>query len=451
MTAGRILVVDDEPGVRSSLSAILTDEGFEVETVESGEECLVVVGQEPFQAIFLDVWLPGCDGLETLKSMRRTGVDAAVIMISGHATIETAVRATKMGAHDFVEKPLSLEKVVLTLRNALRARKLEQRNRILREELRRDIQVIGESAAIRRLRGTIETAAPTGAGVLISGENGVGKELAARLVHARSPRAEEAFIEVACASVPPERMLEELFGRAIAPQQQVTRGKVELAHEGTLFLDDVDALSEEAQGHLLRALESGRFMPVNCHTEVVADARPVAATEKDLAAEVAAGRFRADLHSKLNVVPLEIPPLRERAEDVPLLVEHYLARYAREYGRPPKSVEPAAMEALAHYAWPGNVRELRNVVERLAILAPGRSVVPDDLPFKAGAGAPAGPRAADGQPTLQEERAAFERRLILERLERFEWNVSKTADSLGIERSNLYRKMKALEIRSTEL
>ena len=450
MASSRILIVDDEQGVRSSVSAILRDEGFEVETAASGEECLGIVNDRAFEAILLDVWLPGKDGLDTLKSLRRSGVDASVIMISGHGTIETAVRATKLGAHDFVEKPLSLEKRLLTLRNALRAKKLEEKNRLLREELRRDAELVGSSAGIQRLREQIEQAAPTGAGVLILGEHGAGKELVARLVHARSPRSDEAFVEVPCSAIPAEAIIAELFGRAGAEGGGGRKGRLELASEGTIYLQEVEALPLEAQQRLLRALESGRFLLQDGHVALAADARPIAATTRDLAIEAAAGRFREDLYSKLSVVTMRVPPLRERGEDVALLVEHFLEKYAREYGRPRKRVEPAAMEALMRYGWPGNVRELRNLVERLAILTSSETISLVGLP-------PLFEEAKSGEPersgeatTLRRGREEFEKRMILARLEATGWNITRTAASLGVERSNLYRKMKAYGIRSRE-
>ena len=449
MAGARVLVVDDEQGVRTTLSAVLRDEGFEIETAASGEEALAILEERSFHAILLDVWLPGRDGLDTLRQLRRNGVDAAVVMISGHGSIETAVRATRMGAHDFVEKPLSLEKILLTLRNALRARKLEERNRLLREELRRDAQLIGESASIRALRERIEAAAPTAGGVLIWGEKGSGKELVARLLHARSPRAEEAFIEVACGAVPPEQAALDLLGHAGGPGAAATKGRLELAQEGTLFLADVDALPPDAQHALFRALETGRFLPVAGHVSIESDVRLVAGTEKDLEAEVAAGRFREDLYFKLAVIPMDVPPLRERREDVPLLVEHYLERYAREYGRPRRKAEPETMHLLAAYAWPGNVRELRNIVERLAILAPGESIAVADLPDRlvAGGGDAGVSFEASAESSLQTARREFERRLIAERLEEAGGNITRAAESLGIERSNLYRKMRAYGIR----
>lgn len=460
MTLGKILVVDDEPGVRSSLAAILADEGFEVATAENGEECLAIARDEPFQAIFLDIWMPGKDGIETLRGLRRTGVDAAVIMISGHATVETAVKATRLGAHDFVEKPLSLEKVMLTLRNALRARKLEDRNRLLREELRESTRMIGDSPAMREVRERIAAVAPTKGCVFIAGESGTGKDVAARAIHAASGTADEAFVEVACRSLPAGRAAEELFGRAAGADERASRGKIEIASDGTLLLDEVGALSAEAQELLLRFLETGRFTPIGGHGSVPSDVRVIATSERDLAAEASEGMFHAELLSKLSVVPITIPPLRDRTEDVPLLFEHYLERYAREYGRAAKRVEPGAMERLVQHDWPGNVRELRNVAERLVILVPGSVIGIDDLPlgppFWGGptetmthppdADAPAQGRAPA---TLHEARSEFERRLILERLEQEHWNVSRAAASLGIERSNLYRKMKALGIRAS--
>jgi len=451
MAGSRVLVVDDEQGVRTTLSAVLRDEGFEVEVAATGEEALAILEERSFQAILLDVWLPGRDGLDTLRQLRRNGVDAAVVMISGHGSIETAVRATRMGAHDFVEKPLSLEKILLTLRNALRARKLEERNRLLREELRRDIDLVGESAPMRTLREQIASAAPTAGGVLIQGEKGAGKELVARLLHAQSPRADEAFIEVACAALPAEGAVEELLGRAGGPGEAPRKGKLELAQEGTLFLADVEALPASAQDALFRALESGRFLPVGGHVSIESDVRPVATTEVDLEAEVAAGQFREDLWFRLGVVILKVTPLRDRREDIPLLVEHYLERYAREYGRPHRTVETEAMDVLAAYAWPGNVRELRNVVERLVILAPGDTITAADLPGKLGEDEGQGGGAvaeAEAESSLQAARREFEKRLITERLAEAGGNITRAAESLGIERSNLYRKMRAYGIRS---
>jgi two-component system nitrogen regulation response regulator NtrX len=446
MKGGRILVVDDEQGVRSSLSGILRDEGFEVETAASGEECLAIVGEKAFQAILLDVWLPGKDGLETLKAMRRTGVDSAVIMISGHGTIETAVRATKLGAHDFVEKPLSLEKILLTLRNALRAKKLEERNLLLRAELRRDAELVGHSVPIRKLREQIAQAAPTDAGVLLLGENGSGKELVARLIHAMSPRAEEAFVEVACASVAPDRALRELVGIEEGAGAGAEKGKLELASDGTLFLDEVWALPAPSQQQLARALATGSFTRIGGMQSLTTRSRTVASSNRDLAAEARAGRFNEELFFKLSVVPLTVPPLRERPEDVPLLIEHFLEKYSREYARPRRMVEPRALEALVRYAWPGNVRELRNLVERLVILAPDRSISLEDLPPPFGAAEPrAEMRAQAG--TLKERREAHEAELIRERLREAGGDLAKAALSLGIGRGSLQRKMRGHGIR----
>ena len=447
MPGARVLVVDDEQGVRSSLSAVLVDEGFEVETAASGEECLAILEERPFQAVLLDVWLPGRDGLETLKWMRRSGVDAAIIMISGHGTIETAVRATKLGAHDFVEKPLSLEKILLTLRNALRAKKLEERNRLLREELRRDTQLVGESAGMKRLRERIEQAAPTGGGVLITGEGGTGKQLVARCIHAKSPRADEAFIEVPCAALPADRAVGELLGGAAGPSSAGTKGKLELATDGSIYLEEVWALPLEAQQYLLRALETGRFLPQGGHIAIPADARPIASSSRDMAGEVQAGRFRGDLCFKLSVIPLHVPPLKERKEDVPLLVEHFLDKYAREYGRARKTVEPRAMDALTRYSWPGNVRELRNLVERLVILVPGDAVSIGDLPPPPAARTAFSLELPAKGATLRAGREAFEKRMIRLRLEESGWNITKAARLLGIERSSLHRKMKAYGIK----
>jgi two-component system nitrogen regulation response regulator NtrX len=444
----RLLVVDDENGVRTSLAGILGDEGWNVDMAESGEEALATLGSKNYRAIFLDVWLPGMDGLETLRQIRRAGVDAPVVMISGHGTIETAVRATKLGAFDFIEKPLSLEKVLLTLRNALRQRKLEQQSRVLREQLRRDTELVGHSQAIKRLREEIERAAPTQATVLILGENGTGKELTARMLHGRSPRSEEAFVAVNCAAIPTDLMESEMFGHvkgAFTGADKNRKGKFELAHEGTLFLDEVSDMSLLTQAKLLRALESEEIAPVGGGAPVQVNVRLIAATNRNLAEETAAGRFREDLYFRLNVVPLEVPPLRERKDDIPLLMEHFMARYCREYGQPAKALTPEAEEKLVAYAWPGNVRELKNLVERLVIMIPGTEIAPDQIP--AAIMPTVGEGQLDGEMDLRGARERFERQFIRRKLDEHGWNIKRTAEALGLERSNLYRKMKAYGLR----
>jgi two-component system nitrogen regulation response regulator NtrX len=446
-----ILVVDDEPGVRSSLGGVLRDEGYSVETVASGEACLERVTRGPVDLILLDVWLPGMDGLATLQRLRERQVDSHVVLVSGHGNIESAVRAIKLGAFDFVEKPLSLDKTILVVRNALRQRRLEDENRALRARVDRDHTMVGESAAMRRLREQVEMAAPTNGRVLIFGENGTGKELVARTVHSLSRRRNATFVEVNCAAIPEELIESELFGHvrgAFTGAVSDRRGKFEVADGGTIFLDEIADMSLKTQAKVLRVLQEQTMEPVGGTNRIKVDARVLAATNKDLQAEIRAGRFREDLYFRLNVVPIFVPPLRERQEDISRLAEHFMAEFAREYGRRLKQFEPAATSLLERYSWPGNVRELRNVIERVMIMVPGDSISAGDLSFLDLQGTqPAG--AADTpveKLTLHEARERFERGFILRTLADQQGNMSRTADVLGVERSNLYRKMRAFGI-----
>src|SRR6186997_1918931 len=390
-----ILIVDDEPGVRSSLSGVLKDEGYSVEAVPSGEACLERVTRGAVDLIVLDVWLPGMDGLATLARLRERQVDAQIVLISGHGNIESAVRAIKMGAFDFVEKPLSLEKTVLVVRNALRQRRLEAENQALRAKVDAQHTMVGESYAMVQLREQVAMAAPTNGRVLIYGENGTGKELVARNIHQMSRRRAGPFIEVNCAAIPEELIESELFGHvrgAFTGAVADRRGKFELAHGGTIFLDEVGDMTLKTQAKVLRVLQEQVMEPVGGSTRIRVDARVLAATNKDLPTEIRAGRFREDLYFRLNVVPIFVPPLRERVEDVALLADHFMAMLAREYGRRPKTFEAEAVAVLRRYGWPGNVRELRNVVERLMIMVPGEVVTAGDLAFL-GQGGVVAPRA----------------------------------------------------------
>src|SRR5216117_1219495 len=379
-----ILVVDDEPGVRSSLSGVLRDEGYSVEAVASGEACLERVTRGAVDLIVLDVWLPGMDGLATLARLRERQVDAQVVLISGHGNIESAVRAIKMGAFDFVEKPLSLEKTVLVIRNALRQRRLEAENRDLRARVDRTQTMVGDSSAMRQLQEQVAMAAPTNGRVLIYGENGTGKELVARTIHALSRRRNSAFVEVNCAAIPEELIESELFGHvrgAFTGAVADRRGKFEVADGGTIFLDEIGDMSLKTQAKVLRVLQEQTMDAVGGTTRIKVDARVLAATNKDLQAEIRAGRFREDLYFRLNVIPIFVPPLRDRQEDIPLLADHFMAGFAKEYGRRVKTFDPSAVAVLQQYAWPGNVRELRNVIERLMIMVVGDSISGGDLTF----------------------------------------------------------------------
>jgi two-component system, NtrC family, nitrogen regulation response regulator NtrX len=446
-----ILIVDDEPGVRTALSGVLRDEGYTVEAVPSGEACLERLTRGAVDLIVLDVWLPGMDGLATLARLRERQVDAQVVLISGHGNIESAVRAIKMGAFDFVEKPLSLEKTVLVVRNALRQQRLEAENRALRARMDRTQTMVGESYAMGQLREQVAMAAPTNGRVLIYGENGTGKELVARTIHAMSRRRNNAWVEVNCAAIPEELIESELFGHvrgAFTGAVADRRGKFEVADGGTIFLDEIGDMSLKTQAKVLRVLQEQTMEAVGGTTRIKVDARVLAATNKDLQAEIRTGNFREDLYFRLNVIPIFVPPLRERQEDVPLLAEHFLAEFAREYGRRLKTFDTAAVAILQRYAWPGNVRELRNVIERLMIMVPGDVITAGDVAFLQQNGITRGEalEPPSSRMTLHEARDRFERDLILRTLAEQQGNMSKTAEVLGVERSNLYRKMRAFGI-----
>jgi two-component system, NtrC family, nitrogen regulation response regulator NtrX len=446
-----ILVVDDEAGVRSSLAGILADEGYEVQSVDSGEAALRALEVRRYDLLLLDVWLPGIDGLETLARVRTLDPDVPVVVISGHGNVETAVKAVRMGAQDFVEKPLSLEKTLLAVKNALRARRLESENRALKEQVEHRWTIVGESAAVRALRQEIAQAAPSNGRVLIFGENGTGKELVARNIHLQSLRANGPFIEVNCAAIPEELIESELFGHvrgAFTGALTAKKGKFELADGGTLFLDEIADMTLKTQAKVLRALQEQRIEPVGGTSSSEVDVRVIAATNKRLDEEIRKGTFREDLYFRLSVIPFQVPALRERRADVAVLARHFMQAIAAENGKRPKELTPEVLEALALMHWPGNVRELRNIIERLVIMTPGDRIelrhVPAPLLPQPDA-APAAPAALE--PTsfasLIEAREDFEKRYIWSQYERSGGSMSRTAEALRVERSNLYRKMKA--------
>ena len=445
----RILIVDDEAGVRASLGAVLRDEGYTVDTAESGEACLEQVVERPPDVILLDIWLPGIDGLATLERLRERRTEAAVIMISGHASVEAAVRATKLGAFDFIEKPLSIEKTVLAVRNALRQRRLEVENRQLRARVDRPLVIVGTSPVMEQLRAQVAMAAPSNGRVLLTGDNGTGKEIVARQIHSLSHRRTGPFVEVNCAAIPEELIESELFGHtrgAFTGAVADRRGKFEIASGGTLFLDEVGDMTLKTQAKVLRALQEQVVEPVGGQQSVRVDVRVIAATNKDLGAEIRNGRFREDLYFRLNVLPISVPLLRDRGDDVIRLAQHFVAEFAREYGRRPKSFAPAAIDVLKAYHWPGNVRELRNTIERLMIMVPGDVIEGVDLSFlevtgRIAVAVPAGPVVP-----LFEARDAWERSYILSALAANDGNISRTAEALQLERSNLYKKMRGLGI-----
>jgi len=449
-----ILIVDDEPGVRSSISGVLRDEGFDVETAESGEECLEKANGAAFDVIVLDIWLPGLDGLTTLQRLRERQIDAQVVIISGHGNIESAVRAIKMGAFDFIEKPLSLEKTVLVVRNALRQRDLEAENRVLRAKVDRQQQhtMVGESPAMAHLREQVALAAPTNGRVLILGDNGTGKELVARTIHYTSRRKSGPFVEVNCAAIPEELIESELFGHvrgAFTGAVADKPGRFEQASGGTIFLDEIADMSLKTQAKVLRVLQEQVMERVGGTQRIKVDVRVLAATNKDLTGEIRAGRFREDLYFRLNVIPIFVPALRDRQQDIPLLAEHFMALLAAEYGRRPKRLAPEAAARLQQYGWPGNVRELRNVIERLIIMVGGDTITAQDLGFLGRDGAEGVPEpAARPGPLrpLSEARDEFEKEYILQTLAAQQGNMSRTAEVLGVERSNLYKKLRAFGV-----
>ena len=453
MSHEEILVVDDEKNIRAALEGILKDEGYRVRVGGSGEELLRQVQQGTPDLIILDVWLPGMDGLQALTELRRAHEDLPVIMISGHSTIETAVKATKLGAYDFIEKPLSLEKTVLAVRNALDHQRLEQENRALRQTLAQRYEIVGESPAIRALREQIQSAAPSHGRVLIRGESGTGKELIARAIHRQSLRADKPFVEVNCAAIPDELIESELFGHergAFTGATTKRRGKFEMGDGGTIFLDEVGDMSLKTQAKVLRVLQEQTFERVGGTETMSVDVRVIAASNKSLEEEIQKGNFREDLFYRLNVIPFEVPPLRERKEDISLLASHFLRLFSQEYGKREKHLSPSAMTLLVLYPWPGNVRELRNVIERLVIMVAQEVIQDVDLAPSLRA-RPGSEPGLDWDGTLREARERFERQYISRWLAECQWNITRAAERMGIERSNLHRKMKAYHIEPPQI
>ena len=442
-----ILIVDDESGIRESLGALLRDEGYEVEAISTGEECLQQIERRSFDLVLLDVWLPKMDGLATLEAIQTRESAPVVVMISGHGNIETAVRATKLGAFDVVEKPLSLDKIVLVVRNALDYLRLESENRRLRAELEERHEILGNSVPMKALRQQIALTAPTNGRVLIYGESGTGKELVARALHANSLRNTMQFVELNCAAIPEELIESELFGHrkgSFTGASEDKVGKFQKADGGTLFLDEVGDMSLKTQSKVLRVLEEQRVERLGSNEPITVDVRVIAATNKKLEDEIGRNAFREDLFYRLNVIPFYVPALRERIEDMPILAAHFLAEFCEAYGKKPKEFTAPAMEVLLSYTWPGNVRELKNLVERLVIMSPAQKIEPHHLPPELFRGASKSPQKP--YESLQEARSAYEREFVLRKLEENRWNMTKAAEALGLERSHLYRKMRSLGI-----
>ena len=445
----RVLVVDDEESIRRSLAGLLSDEGWEVAAAADGDAALDAVRDEGggFDVVLLDIAMPGRDGIAVLEELRAAHPELPVVMMSGHGTIETAVRATRLGAFDFIEKPLSAEKLLLTLQHAVEQRRLAAENKRLHAEALRAHEILGGSEPIVRLKQQIAQAAPTNGWVLITGENGTGKELVARQVHVQSRRAAEPFVEVNCAAIPEDLIESELFGHekgAFTGAIARKLGKFELAHRGTLFLDEIADMSLKTQAKVLRVLQESKFERVGGNEPIEVDVRVIAATNKDLEKEIAAGTFREDLYYRLAVLPFHVPPLRERREDIPVLARAFVEEFCAEAGVKPKAVTARALDLLQSYPWPGNVRELRNLMERLVLMTPGARIQPEDLPETVRAAAPREDGGVAG--TLEDARRAFEREFLIGKLREHGWNVSRTAEAVGLARESLSRKIRALRI-----
>lgn len=443
----RVLIVDDEGGIRAALTQVLEYEGYEVKSEANGLEGIATYGKWRPHLVFLDVKMAGIDGLETLKRLRELDPTAIVVMISGHATIADAVEATQLGAYDILEKPLDTDRILVTLRNATGHLELREENARLRESVQRHGEIVGKSSAVRSLIDQINRVAATAARVLITGENGTGKELVARAIHSQSPRARNAFVEVNCAAIPSELIESELFGHmrgSFTGAVSDRPGKFEQADGGTLFLDEIGDMSLAAQAKVLRVLQEGEVTRIGGQKSRNVDVRVVAATNKQLAEEISAGRFREDLYYRLNVVPIVVPPLRERREDIPMLVRHFVERLARDGGVQSRNIDDAALERLKSLEWPGNIRELRNTVERLLILTGGATVTLADVDrlvgFRAG-DTSGGLGGLEQYATYEEFKNAAERAFLYAKLKQFDWNVAETARVLDMPRSNLYKKI----------
>ena len=464
----RILVIDDEAAIRDSLRMILEYEGYGFTGAASGQDGIALVQRERPDLVLLDIKMPGMDGMEVLRKLRALDDGLPVVMISGHGTTSTAVEAIKSGALDFLDKPLSSERVILTLQNALKQQELRQENRALKLAMEAKYEIVGESQAIRAVLESVKRAAPTNATVMLLGESGVGKELVARTIHRNSSRAGQRFIQVNCAAIPEELIESELFGHEKgsftgATEKQV--GKFEQADRGTIFLDEVADMSAKTQAKVLRVLQEQEVERLGSARTIKVDVRVVAATNKNLEEMIQRGEFREDLYFRLNVIPILVPPLRERRSDIPLLVQHFARRMSDEHNMKPKRFDPRAMEALQRYRWRGNIRELRNTVERVLIMTPGDVVRIEDLPQDVRGDVPvmaqvepaavaavvsSGPQSqapSVSAGTLREFKDAAERAFLVQKLRENNWNISKTAEVIDTPRSNLYKKLEQYGIK----
>jgi len=444
-----ILIVDDEPSILQTLSGLLSDEGFEVTTAANGYEALKIIDTESPDLVLLDIWMPGIDGIETLKEIKKGNPTIQVIIITGHGTIETAVNATKLGAYDLIEKPLSIDKVIVAINNALNFRRLEEENKYLRKKALEKNSISGDSPKTRELKKNIAKAAPTETWILIIGENGTGKELVARTIHHLSSRADQPLIDVSCAAIPEDLIESELFGHEKGVFSETTSkkiGKFELASGGTIFLDEIGDMSLKTQAKILRVLQEQKIQRVGGSRTISVDVRVIAASNKNLEEEIERGRFREDLFYRLNVLPIEVPPLRQRVEDIPVLVDTFLEEFAVLNRCKKKEITPAALAVLNKYAWPGNVRELKNLVERLAIMVETDAIGSEDMPDAYNLDVCPEPDLAEAQffqvDDLKEAKQAFEKEFISLKLAQHQNNVTKTAESIGVGRSYLHKKIK---------
>ena len=461
MSGETILIIDDEESVRKSLADVMRDEGYDVVTAASGREGIELLSETQPSLALLDIAMPDMDGIEVLRRFREMRPDMPVIMVTGHGTIETAVKTTKMGAYDFMVKPPELAHLILVVKHGLDEFRLREENETLKKSIEQRNELVGESAKINALKQQIALAGPTNGWVLIHGESGAGKELVARAIHRASKRNSGPFVEVNCAAIPQELIESELFGHekgSFTGAIGMKRGKFEVADKGTIFLDEIADMSLATQAKVLRVLQGQEFQRVGGTRTIKVDVRVIAASNKNLADEIKKGAFREDLYYRLNVIPLTVPPLRERSDDIPRLVRHFLQEFSNEYGQKPKTIDDEALALFVRYAWPGNVRELRNIIERLLIMAPGPVIRLTDVPPPLSSEL-AGQKGREGHAgvlmynhfaTLKEARAEFEREFITRKLRENNGNVSKTADAINVERSNLHRKIKALGIETED-
>ena len=455
-----IMIVDDDRDVRQSIMDVFGDEGYEVYGAGGGQDALDIVNRENIDLIFLDIWMPDLDGMQVLQQLKAIHPEIPVVMISGHGTIETAVQSTKLGAFDFIEKPVSLEKLVITAKNALTMYRLQQENLLLKERFQHEPQLIGQNPAMQKLQQQIAIVGPTNGWVLITGENGTGKELVARAIHRLSHRADKPFVDVNCAAIPENLIESELLGHEKGSFTGATnrkKGKFELAHEGTIFLDEIGDMSLNTQAKILRVLQEQSLSRLGGSRAIAIDVRVIAATNKNLETEIARGNFREDLYYRLNVIPMHVPPLRERQDDIPLLATQFMSHYAREKGEPNKKLTQEIMPVLQQYNWPGNVRELKNLMERLAIMSRQNEISIIDLPryIRNKENTPSIASEGDDYPSsqfyadlLSDAVSKFEKYYLVKKLNEFDGNISRTATQIGITRRNLHRKIKALSINS---